>query len=248
MIVYFSGTGNSRHLALELARLTDDEAVFITPDMHLDCDKIVFVFPIYAWGVPPYVVKCIQGMTCAVAHPVTFMAATCGDDIGYAAKEFIKLMQAKNWDVSGVYTLVMPDNYVFLPGFDVDKDDLRERKLGQMPQRIAYIAERINSVPSKPDYDVVEGRFPWIKSHWLKLWFHHRAMNPRRFRTTDACVACGRCIKECPIGNMSMGADKKVVWGDNCAFCLRCYHTCPHHAIDYNNRTRHKGQYLFKEK
>ncbi|MCI7256823.1 MAG: ferredoxin, partial [Prevotella sp.] len=27
--------------------------------------------------------------------------------------------------------------------------------------------------------------------------------------------------------------------------CLSCYHHCPHHAINYGNITKKRGQYFF---
>ena len=56
MIFYFSGTGNSRRIALRLAGLTADKAVDIVsltdiPDPKTE-RRIGLVFPVYAWGCP----------------------------------------------------------------------------------------------------------------------------------------------------------------------------------------------------
>ena len=56
MIFYFSGTGNSRRIALRLAGLTADKAVDIVsltdiPDPKTE-RRIGLVFPVYAWGLP----------------------------------------------------------------------------------------------------------------------------------------------------------------------------------------------------
>ena len=55
MIFYFSGTGNSRWVAEQLAQLTGDESCDITaltevPEIQNE-KQIGFVFPVYAWGV-----------------------------------------------------------------------------------------------------------------------------------------------------------------------------------------------------
>ena len=63
MIFYFSGCGNSRHLAETLAEQMNDTLVFI-PDAarenHYDYslaegERLGFVFPIYAWAPPKLV-------------------------------------------------------------------------------------------------------------------------------------------------------------------------------------------------
>ena len=56
MIFYFSGTGNSRWAAEQIAALTGDETRDIsrlekTPEIRNE-RQIGLVFPIYAWGVP----------------------------------------------------------------------------------------------------------------------------------------------------------------------------------------------------
>ena len=56
MIFYFSGTGNSRWVAKQLARLLDDQTCDTTaltemPDIKKE-KQIGFVFPVYAWGAP----------------------------------------------------------------------------------------------------------------------------------------------------------------------------------------------------
>ena len=56
MIFYFSGTGNSRWVAGQIASLIGDEARDVTkistpPDLTGE-KQVGFVFPIYAWGVP----------------------------------------------------------------------------------------------------------------------------------------------------------------------------------------------------
>ncbi|MDE5668742.1 MAG: flavodoxin domain-containing protein, partial [Duncaniella sp.] len=65
MIIYFSGTGNSRAVATELGRLTDEEVKAMTPSMRggdiemTDSQRLIWVFPVYSWGVPPYVLDII---------------------------------------------------------------------------------------------------------------------------------------------------------------------------------------------
>ncbi|MCF0166046.1 MAG: 4Fe-4S binding protein [Bacteroidales bacterium] len=46
----------------------------------------------------------------------------------------------------------------------------------------------------------------------------------------DACVACGSCIDECPVGAISAG-DVYVIDPDACADCGTCVDACPNGAI-----------------
>lgn len=53
---------------------------------------------------------------------------------------------------------------------------------------------------------------------------------PRRI--TDACVACGTCAGECPIGCISQGeGDIYVIDASQCVDCGACQAACPMGAI-----------------
>ena len=43
----------------------------------------------------------------------------------------------------------------------------------------------------------------------------------------DACIACGACESECPVGAISNGGDKYVIDADLCVECGVCAGVCP---------------------
>jgi len=47
----------------------------------------------------------------------------------------------------------------------------------------------------------------------------------------DACVACGACEAQCPVGAISMGDGKFEIDADKCIDCGSCAGTCPTGAI-----------------
>ncbi|MDD4082303.1 MAG: 4Fe-4S binding protein [Sphaerochaetaceae bacterium] len=50
------------------------------------------------------------------------------------------------------------------------------------------------------------------------------------YRITDACVACGTCQSECPVGAIEEGDIYKINQ-DLCAGCGTCAEVCPISAI-----------------
>jgi len=253
MIFYYSGTGNSAYAAKEISRMTGDKsgAAYIPQAMrhtHIDIsaeEGLGFVFPIYSWGVPPIVLEFIGKLPARVFESRYLWAVcTCGDEAGAAMRKFAKAVKrAGGREPDLMMSLIMPNNYVLLPGFNVDTEEVANRKLSEAPYRLRAISELI--LKKEPCVrDVHEGSMPAIRSLAYPL-FKRWGVNPRRWRVGDGCVACGKCGRICPVGNITYGSEGRPVWGKNCLSCCACYHVCPRQAISYGNFTKGKGQYLF---
>lgn len=242
MIVYFSGTGNTGMVARMLGEMTGDgqvmalegEALRVPESVVLraEGDTVVWAFPTYSWGIPPVVVNFMRRVgldspTLAARH---YMVTTCGDDMGYADRMWRREMRRRGLDAAGAYAVQMPNTYICMKGFDLDPEDVAERKLAAAPATTARIAEAIRS-GSREDILIRKG-FSWVKTYIIYPWFIRFAMSPKPFWVSDDCVSCGKCAAGCPMGNIRM-ENGMPRWGDKCALCLRCYHACPRHAVRY---------------
>lgn len=229
--VIFSGMGNSLAVGNELKALLGAAGTE---------DEILWVFPVYAWGVPPMLVRHIESLD--LTGRVCHMVCTYGDEAGRIDCQWRSLILSRGGTPGGIYGVKMPNTYVCLPFFDVDSPQVRQAKLDAASGRIAAIAEAIAA--GRRDTDLYFGSLPGFKSRVIYPWFFTHLMKTHKFHHTDGCTACGVCAKSCPAGNISRDADGAPLWGDYCAFCLRCYHICPHHAVAYGRHTARKGQYL----
>ncbi len=169
------------------------------------------------------------------------MLTTCGDDMAYTDRRWKRLIAARGWQAAGAFAVAMPNTYVLMKGFDVDSPETAAAKLAAMPAAMERIADAIGS--GDPDI-LIRGSWPWVKSYVIYPWFVRHAMSPRPFHHTGACTGCGGCARSCPLGNIAMQPGGTPHWGNRCAMCLRCYHSCPRNAVAYGKATAGKGRYM----
>lgn len=251
MIIYFSGTGNTRYVAKSLANLLDEEVVPITEisadNLALSGKYLILSFPIYSWGVPPIMLNYIADLPESVIAEIkandipVLMVCTCGDEVAEAPEMFVTAWKKRGVDVKGMWSVIMPNNYVLLPGFDVDSDAVEQLKSDESEERLRVVADRILS--KNWTIDVVRGGMMKLKSRVVYPLFKRWGINSKRWQVSQECVSCGRCVKACPVGNIKMIMGNPI-WGTNCISCTACYHHCPSHAISYGKITERKGQYF----
>lgn len=249
MIFYFSATGNSEALARSLASKLDD-VLFNIADGDLsniptNFERLGFVFPVYGWNVPKIVVEFINRLSgVGIESSYTYVAMTCGDDVGMVDIELKKILKSTGLKCDSFYSVDMPNTYVCLPGFDVDSDDVEVRKLSKLEMETDTISQSI--LKQEKITKITRGAFPRLKTYVLGWLFRKFLVTDKYFYATTDCIGCCKCAKVCPKNNITI-SNSSPQWHNNCIGCLACYHHCPTRAIRYGSMTRHKGQYLYKK-
>jgi flavodoxin len=241
MIYYFTGTGNSLYVAQRLAELTGTGLASIAEimggrPMPAEDEVTGIVYPIYGWGAPKMVLDFTENFIGTGGY--MFSVCTCGDDAGHAMKRLEKALGRK---LDSAFSITMPNNYISLPGFDVDSEADAKQKLLDAEGRIAEIAEIVKGRKSGV-YDVHEGGAGAMKSAIVTPLFAAFATSDRSFYAEDACTGCKKCEGVCPTRNIRV--DEKPVWGGNCTCCLACLHHCPVRAIQRGKGTKTKGRFI----
>lgn len=255
MIFWFSGTGNSYVVARRIADALGEPLVSAAAQVAalkagtwngmLDLapgERLGFAFPIYAWAPPHMVLELAKSLRFKGEKPYVFSVATCGDEEGNATAVLRKALSVGGLALDSAFSLRMPNNYIL--GFDVDPKPVEQEKLQVAERRLEEILPVLRERKSGV-FELVPGSMATLKTSVVNPMFNRFAMNPSRFRSTEACTACGICAQVCPSGNVKVGS--RPEWGKQCTQCLACIHHCPRRAIEYGTGTEKKGRYVHPE-
>ena len=247
MILYFSGTGNSKYVARRIADVLGDEIVNLN-----DCikasdtssietgERVIIVTPTYAWRIPRVVRDWLLKTELRGARLAWFVM-TCGSEIGNADKYNRELCAEKAISCMGTAQIVMPENYIAM--FSAPQaDEARQIVAKAEPSIDRAIAAIQRNQPFAPTRNNLYDRF---MSGPVNLIFYKFFVNADAFTVSDACISCGQCAKRCPMNNVTL-KDGKPVWGKACTHCMACICYCPVSAIEYGKKSVGQPRYHFE--
>ena len=247
MILYFTGTGNSRHIARLISKEIDDEVISINEliksgsNNEIKSDKpFVFIAPTYAWRIPMVVEKFIKNIKLSGNRKVYFIL-TCGADTGDATSFLKYISKEKGLEFMGLRALVMPDNYIVM--YSTPSDEENERRIKNVEEEVNKIVKYI--VSGRKFEENKTTIIDRMKSNSINKMFYKIYVSAKGFHTTDKCISCGKCEGLCPLNNIIL-VDGKPKWGDNCTHCMACICGCPTYAIEYKNKTKNRRRYYLK--
>ena len=258
MLFYFSGCGNSKHVAETIAAGLNDKLVFIPESARegryeyelAEGERIGFVFPIYAWGPPKLVMDFVKKVIVKVPEPVEgptskpyiYFACTCGDNCGLTEKVFRKAVEEKGWTLSACFSVQMPETYIGMAGFKLDTPENAKLKIDRAND---LLKRNITRLINKEHFsEMVVGSLAWLKTYLVNPGFNRSATDDSKYCVTEACIHCGKCVEICPLKNITL-EEGRPKWHGHCTMCMGCYHHCPLNAIQYGKATEGKGQYYF---
>ena len=244
MIVYFSGTGNSRFAAEFLAKQLGDELLDAGKRMkteekgRLYSDRPwVFVAPVYAWRMANVMADYIRTAQLQGSREAYFVL-TCGSEIGNAGKYAEQLCVEKGLSYRGVLEVVMPENYIAMFNApDIEEARSIVAKARPVLEQGGELIRQGKAFPA-PQISLLDQ----LKSGPVNVGFYRFYVKADSFRATDACIGCGFCAEACPLNNIRLSS-RQPVWGKRCTHCMACICGCPYEAIEYGRKSKGKSRY-----
>ena len=248
MIFYFSGTGNTRWAAEQLALSTGDVLHYIPDEMKKEaCDytlqegeRLGFCFPTHGWQPPRLVREFVRKAT---FHSVSYIYAltTCGDNMGHAMRIFNKELGRQGLHTDATFAVVMPESNVCFSFLHLDTPKRESQKIAAAKIRMQHICEVVGNRQCNVE-ELVKGAIPYTYTYVIGGYYNKHLITDRHFWVDeDACIQCGLCQRLCPVDDI-IGTPPQWKHDGSCTNCLACYHHCPKHAIHWGKMQR--GQYV----
>ena len=247
MILYFSGTGNSKYVAQRMAEALDQSLLSMndrirshdTSPVEAD-ERLVIVTPTYAWRIPRVVSEWL-GKTALTGAERIWFVMDCGSEIGNAAKYNRQLAAQKQLQYMGTDQIIMPENYIAM--FNAPQKEQARSIVEQAEPALQKILTRLRAGQEFPPPR--ENLYDRFMSGPVNPVFYRFFVKADAFRATDACIGCGKCVELCPLNNIRL-ENGKPVWGKNCTHCMACICYCPKEAIEYGRKSKGKPRYHFE--
>ncbi len=162
--------------------------------------NIIWAFPTYSWGMPPVVARfhTSDSVKSAFDSAVHWMLTTCGDDIGMTDRRWRRIIRSRGWKAADAFSVIMPNTYTLMKGFDVDDENTAARKLNAMPEQVkaiggTHIRRRCGSIaPVGPRCMATD------KSSVIRPLFERFAMSRRHSTSTEGAPAADSVCPQLP--------------------------------------------------
>ena len=246
MILYFSGSGNSRYAAEIISDLVGDDILSVNDRIKtgnnetVTSDKpLVFVCPVYAGRIPRIVEKYIKETKFA-GNKKAYFVSTCYQTPHDMAKYTKKICEEVGFEFSGFASVQMPQCYIVM--YTPPKEAEVEKIIKQAEPKIRAMAETIKRGEMLSEVNHHINFSEKMMSAVINPMMYATMISAKGFYATANCSGCGMCVKHCPLNNIKL-VDKQPQWGKDCTHCMACIGGCPQKSIEYGKKTQGKPRY-----
>lgn len=250
MILYFSGSGNSKYVAEYLADQLKDDIMnlgdVLKENKALSANSVtpyVIVSPVYISVIPLIIEKMLKTATLTGSKQIYFIMTCAGSGISVSAVCAKRICKKQNLECMGVTHLSMPQNYLmyFKIGTPEENKIKFDKAITNLPSILESIRnkEKINTVKPSLSHKLMASR-PMIKL------FDKMLIGSKKFKVNNDCISCGICEKLCPKNVIKLSNGKPVWNKKGCLHCTACINSCPKQAINYGKKTAAKQRYHAK--
>jgi ferredoxin/flavodoxin len=247
-IFYFSGTGNSLKVAIDLCDALDDCVMIpMVKDwgketVVANSEKVGFIFPMHYWGLPRVVYDFIYKLNLDKVKYIFTVISRASDVDGIAFLQIEELLNKKGKHLNAGYFIEMPANFII--GEDIYSKEEQEECFKEEEIQVNKIANDVIAKKANIEIDLTKKKRSFEKTN--KAFRDNVFESDKFFYADETCNSCGICEKVCPLRNIKI-IEGKPQWQHQCVQCLACIHYCPEGSIQYGDKTIERGRYHHPE-
>jgi flavodoxin/formate hydrogenlyase subunit 6/NADH:ubiquinone oxidoreductase subunit I len=242
IVLYFSGTGNTKFIANRIAeefKKNECEIEVYSIEEKIDLnefnyDYLILGFPKYFEYIPKNFIEYLEDNLQISSKEVKTMIFSTGKDRAKTYfNELEKKLLNKNYKVIVTKSFKMPDSYTLSKTYKkITRKDIRELYDNSLFEIKETVANFLMNNTMK--YEINE-----IKASIYKALYKFKTKdlykNSLNFSVNSSCDQCNLCVNICPTKNIE-NISELIKFRDNCILCCRCVNACPKNAILYKEK------------
>ena len=246
VVLYFSGTGNTKYIAKRFADKMSVKSYSIELDNNfkeliLRNDTITFCYPIYGSCVPKIMRIFVEKYKKFLNNKKIIILITQVLFSGDGARVFTDLLDGVKYEVIYAEHFNMPLNIPNIPVIDVKNGEKLNKKIEKANKKLDKVCNDINNkIIKKRGFNKFS---EFVGAKLQRNGFERmeeKVKNP--VSVNDDCILCLRCVKVCPMNNLFLN-NGKIEQREICTLCDRCMNKCPKKAITVLSHGKVREQY-----
>lgn len=248
-LIYFSGTGNTKLIANRIAENLKIQIINIENNYNFEklfseIETLIIMYPVY-YSTPPIIIREFLNKyreNLENKNIMSLVTQMCfSGDGAYVIRDYLpksaNLIYSRHID--------MPSNISNLPILPFFENFLINFKIHHALKKSDKISIEIKNGNLKTQGNTNFGHKMGLSQRIGGLEKESEKRN--NLWIDDTCIACGLCVKNCPVNNLFI-ENKKAHSKGSCIFCTRCENICPKKSIRVLIDRKVKYQYKLPKK
>ena len=252
MIIYFSGTGNSKYCAERLGELLEDRVVdsgrYIRErkkGKFCSTKPYVFCAPVYASYIPLIFERFLRSSEFEGSKEFYFVITLAGNSErgGSILPDTLPdLCRDLGKEYMHTAHITMPCNFVTY--MNIPSGSEVGKTIEEAEKMLPECAEIIKAHGKFKEWTVKKSEYYAVKP--FLRFYYKLLMKDKKFFADERCVGCGACERVCPMKNITI-ENGRPVWHGHCTQCTACINRCPKEAIQFGKKTKDRERYYIEK-
>ncbi|MGL4570361.1 MAG: EFR1 family ferrodoxin [Clostridium sp.] len=246
LIVYFSGTGNTKYIGDTLCDNLEKYGYevkayginkFNKEDLK-NTDLLILGGPIYAGNVPEKFIKWVfKNIVNTDRHIKAIVYSTSAGSINANGVDSIGAkLSKKGYEVIAKEVFIMRRNIEFGNYGKNTKEEIEKMIKDSNLKATEVINNLVNGNLKKLE---ITNKGILKKDLIAELFSIMAKFMGKGLAVNNECIKCKKCVNECPQNNIKL-TEKGIKFGFNCMMCAKCLNNCPKNAILYTKKKQNQ--------